>query len=160
MDFGGVLTMDNFLASSSSSSSSLSTSNGIFSEHNKGLFGPTCLKHARTSGDLEATDLGFPKIARTELKMRHEHSNYSCRPGSGSLFPGGTQMLSFSSPVKESASVLSSHIALPYHQHHSSQSSLETSYFRNGGKVNTYIFWGVFGRFLFLPVFLGFLLFR
>jgi hypothetical protein len=145
MDFGGVLTMDNLLSSASSSSTSLSTSNGVFSEHNKGLFGSSYLKHARSSGDLEGTDLGFPKMARTEMEMPHEHSKYSCRPGSGSLFPGGTQMLSFSSPGKESASVLSSDSALPYHQHHLSQSSFETSYLRNGGKVNTDIlFLGAF----------------
>lgn len=130
--------MDSFLASSSSSSSSLSTSNDAFSEHNKALFASTCLKHTRSTGDLEATDLGFPKMARTEMKMHHEHSKYSSyRLGSGSLFPGGTQMLSFSSSSgKESASVLSSDAALRYHHH---QSSLEPSYFRNGGNGATVI---------------------
>ncbi|KAJ4814894.1 Growth-regulating factor 6 [Rhynchospora pubera] len=139
MDFGGVLTMDTLLASSSSSSSSMNSNNGAFSEHNKGIFGSSGVKHARSSGDLEATDLGFLKMARTEMKMRHEDSKYSsCRPGTQSLFPGGTQMLSFSSPGKESASALSIDGSLPYHHHHSSQSSLEHSYFKNGnGSMNS-----------------------
>lgn len=140
MDFRGVLTTDSFLASSSSSSSSLSTTNDAFSEHNKApLFASSCLKHTRSTADLEPTrDFGFPKMPRTEMmKMRHDqHSKYSSyyTPASGSLFPGGTQMLSFSSSGKQSASLLSTDAALPYHlHHHSSQSSLQPSYFRNGG---------------------------
>lgn len=176
MDFGGlVLTMDNFLtsSSSSSSSSSLSTNNGAFSEHNRGLFGSSCLKHARSNGDLDTADLGFQKMARTEMKMRHEDSNSnskysSCnKPGSGSMFPGGTQMLSFSSSGKESsASVLLGDVALPYnhhYQHHSTQSSsLEPSYFRNGGNNGgsvSILFLFFFGYFFFVTVLLGFLLF-
>ncbi|KAJ3675655.1 hypothetical protein LUZ60_004697 [Juncus effusus] len=109
MDFGGVLTMDGF----STSSSSVSNSNDAMLEHNKGLFGSTCLKHGRSNGDFDGTqDLGFAKMARTETKMRGEATKEdSCRPGSRSLFPSGAQMLSFSSQVKENG-------ASPYYYHH------------------------------------------
>lgn len=117
--------MDTFLTSSSSSSSSLTTNNGAL--------GSSCLKHARSGNDLKTADLGLQKVARTTTEQTKYSS--SCR----SLFPGGTQMLSFSSPGKDCASALSADHAAALssyqqHYHHSSQpSDLQSSYFGYGG---------------------------